>query len=98
DLYRSIVPVLFDNTEQTVPYELSANATQSVTKIRSSEGGTSADFNYILMEYSKGVVQFFIHAESNQDIEFVNDETHCFGHGRTKTIDHDHRDRGQQRD
>ncbi len=40
--------------EQTVPYELPANATQSGTKSRSSKGGTPANFNEIRMEDKKG--------------------------------------------
>src|SRR3990167_4681735 len=77
------------NAEQTVPYDLPANATQSGIKSRSSKGGTPANFNEIRMEDKKGAEQLFIHAEKNQDIEVENDETHWVGHDRTKTIDHD---------
>ncbi|WP_437882277.1 type VI secretion system Vgr family protein [Pseudomonas sp. LRF_L74] len=77
------------NAEQTVPYDLPANATQSGIKSRSSKGGTPANFNEIRMEDKKGEEQLFIHAEKNQDIEVENDETHWVGHDRSKTIDHD---------
>ena len=86
---RPIITGRVYNAEQTVPYELPANATQSGTKSRSSKGGTPANFNEIRMEDKKGAEQLFIHAEKNQDIEVENDESHWVGHDRTKTIDHD---------
>jgi type VI secretion system secreted protein VgrG len=86
---RPIITGRVYNAEQTVPYELPANATQSGTKSRSSKGGSPANFNEIRMEDKKGSEQLFIHAEKNQDIEVENDETHWVGHDRTKTIDHD---------
>ncbi|GLX11958.1 hypothetical protein Pstr01_01970 [Pseudomonas straminea] len=84
---RPIITGRVYNAEQTVPYDLPANATQSGTKSRSSKGGTPANFNEIRMEDKKGEEQLFIHAEKNQDIEVENDETHWVGHDRTKTID-----------
>ncbi|KIV69563.1 VgrG protein [Pseudomonas sp. FeS53a] len=86
---RPIITGRVYNAEQTVPYDLPANATQSGVKSRSSKGGTPANFNEIRMEDKKGEEQLFIHAEKNQDIEVENDETHWVGHDRTKTIDHD---------
>ncbi|UCJ17768.1 type VI secretion system tip protein VgrG [Pseudomonas sp. MM211] len=86
---RPIITGRVYNAEQTVPYDLPANATQSGTKSRSSKGGTPANFNEIRMEDKKGEEQLFIHAEKNQDIEVENDETHWVGHDRSKTIDHD---------
>ncbi len=86
---RPIITGRVYNAEQTVPYELPANATQSGTKSRSSKGGTPANFNEIRMEDKKGAEQLFIHAEKNQDIEVENDESHWVGHDRTKTIDYD---------
>jgi len=95
---RPIITGRVYNAEQTVPYDLPANATQSGIKSRSSKGGTPANFNEIRMEDKKGEEQLFIHAEKNQDIEVENDETHWVGHDRSKTIDRDetvhvHRDR-----
>ncbi|MGH8352955.1 MAG: type VI secretion system Vgr family protein [Pseudomonas sp.] len=86
---RPIITGRVYNAEQTVPYDLPANATQSGVKSRSSKGGTPANFNEIRMEDKKGAEQLFIHAEKNQDIEVENDETHWVGHDRSKTIDHD---------
>ncbi len=86
---RPIITGRVYNAEQTVPYDLPANATQSGVKSRSSKGGTPANFNEIRMEDKKGEEQLFIHAEKNQDIEVENDETHWVGHDRSKTIDND---------
>ncbi|WP_339492867.1 type VI secretion system Vgr family protein [Pseudomonas sp. EA_15y_Pfl2_R67] len=86
---RPIITGRVYNAEQTVPYALPANATQSGTKSRSSKGGSPANFNEIRMEDNKGAEQLFIHAEKNQDIEVENDETHWVGHDRSKTIDND---------
>jgi len=86
---RPIITGRVYNAEQTVPYDLPANATQSGVKSRSSKGGTPANFNEIRMEDKKGAEQLFIHAEKNQDIEVENDESHWVGHDRTKTIDND---------
>ena len=86
---RPIITGRVYNAEQTVPYDLPANATQSGVKSRSSKDGTPANFNEIRMEDKKGEEQLFIHAEKNQDIEVENDETHWVGHDRSKTIDND---------
>ena len=86
---RPIITGRVYNAEQTVPYKLPANATQSGVKSRSSKDGSPANFNEIRMEDKKGAEQLFIHAEKNQDIEVENDETHWVGHDRTKTIDND---------
>ncbi|WNW12475.1 type VI secretion system tip protein VgrG [Pseudomonas sp. DTU_2021_1001937_2_SI_NGA_ILE_001] len=85
---RPIITGRVYNAEQTVPYDLPANATQSGIKSRSSKGGTPANFNEIRMEDKKGQEQLFIHAERNQDIEVENDESHWVGHNRTKVVDH----------
>ncbi len=85
---RPIITGRVYNAEQTVPYDLPANATQSGMKSRSSKGGTPANFNEIRMEDKKGQEQLFIHAERNQDIEVENDESHWVGNNRTKVVDH----------
>ncbi|QJI31809.1 type VI secretion system tip protein VgrG [Pseudomonas sp. ADAK18] len=86
---RPIITGRVYNAEQTVPYTLPANATQSGTKSRSSKGGTQANFNEIRMEDKKGAEQLYIHAERNQDIAVENDEGHWVGHDRHSTVDHD---------
>ncbi|WP_338522075.1 type VI secretion system tip protein VgrG [Pseudomonas batumici] len=86
---RPIITGRVYNAEQTVPYDLPANATQSGMKSRSSKGGTPANFNEIRMEDKKGAEQLYIHAERNQDIVVEVDESHSVGHDRNKSIGHD---------
>src|SRR5690606_9180444 len=86
---RPIITGRVYNAEQTVPYDLPANATQSGIKSRSSKGGSPANFNEIRMEDKKGAEQLYIHAERNQDIVVENDESHFVGHNRNKTIGND---------
>ncbi|SFU73312.1 type VI secretion system Vgr family protein [Pseudomonas sp. OV546] len=86
---RPIVTGRVYNAEQTVPYDLPENATQSGMKSRSSKGGTPANFNEIRMEDKKGLEQLYIHAERNQDIVVEVDESHSVGHDRNKSIGHD---------
>ncbi len=86
---RPIITGRVYNAEQTVPYDLPENATQSGMKSRSSKGGTPANFNEIRMEDKKGLEQLYIHAERNQDIVVEVDESHSVGHDRNKSIGHD---------
>jgi type VI secretion system secreted protein VgrG len=85
---RPIITGRVYNAEQTVPYKLPENATQSGMKSRSSKGGSPANFNEIRMEDKKGAEQLYIHAERNQDIAVENDEGHWVGHDRHSTVDH----------
>lgn len=77
------------NADQMPPYDLPGNMTQSGIKTRSSQGGSTENFNEIRFEDKIGSEQLFIHAEKNQDIEVENDETHSVGNDRTKTIGND---------
>jgi type VI secretion system secreted protein VgrG len=86
---RPIITGRVYNADQTVPYALPANKTQSTIKSRSSTGGTTDNFNEIRFEDKKGSEQILIHAEKNQDIEVENDESHSVGHDRQKTVGHD---------
>ncbi|SDH10945.1 type VI secretion system tip protein TssI/VgrG [Pseudomonas abietaniphila] len=85
---RPIITGRVYNAEQTVPYDLPANATQSGMKSRSSKGGTPANFNEIRMEDKKGAEQLYIHAERNQDIVVEVDESHSVGNDRNKSVGH----------
>ncbi len=85
---RPIITGRVYNAEQTVPYDLPENATQSGMKSRSSKGGSPANFNEIRMEDKKGLEQLYIHAERNQDIVVEVDESHSVGHDRNKSIGH----------
>ncbi|MGH8419848.1 MAG: type VI secretion system Vgr family protein [Pseudomonas sp.] len=86
---RPIITGRVYNAEQTVPYDLPANATQSGMKSRSSKGGTPANFNEIRMEDKKGEEQLYIHAERNQDIVVEVDESHSVRHDRSKSVGND---------
>lgn len=86
---RPIITGRVYNAEQTVPYDLPANATQSGIKSRSSKGGSPANFNEIRMEDKKGAEQLYIHAERNQDIVVEVNESHSVGNNRNKSIGHD---------
>ncbi len=77
------------NGEQTAPWDLPVNATQSGILSRSSKGAGPANANAIRMEDKKGAEQLWIHAEKDQDLEVENDETHWVGHDRTETVGHD---------
>ena len=86
---RPIVTGRVYNGDQTVPYALPANKTQSGIKSRSSKGGSGANFNEIRFEDKKGSEQVYIHAEKNQDNIVENDETTEVGHDRTEHVGHD---------
>ncbi|WP_430447422.1 MAG: type VI secretion system Vgr family protein [Pseudomonas piscis] len=83
---RPIITGRVYNAEQSVPYDLPANATQSGMKSRSSKGGSPANFNEIRMEDKKGAEQLYIHAERNQDIVVEVNESHSVGNNRNKSI------------
>lgn len=86
---RPIVTGRVYNGEQTPPYELPANKTQSGIKSRSSKGGAAANFNEIRFEDKKGEEQVYIHAEKNQDNIVENDETTSVGHDRSEDVGND---------
>lgn len=85
---RPIITGRVYNGDQTPPYALPANKTQSGIKSRSSKGGSGANFNEIRMEDKKGEEQLYIHAEKNQDNIVENDETTSVGHDRTEDVGH----------
>lgn len=86
---RPIVTGRVYNGDQTPPYALPANKTQSGIKSRSSKGGSGANFNEIRMEDKKGEEQLYVHAEKNQDNIVENDETTKVGHDRTEDVKND---------
>jgi type VI secretion system secreted protein VgrG len=74
------------NADQTVPYGLPTNKTQSGIKSRSSKGGSPANFNEIRLEDKKGSEEVYIHAEKDQNNVVENDETTKVGHDRTENV------------
>ncbi|MEC4562419.1 type VI secretion system tip protein VgrG [Pseudomonas inefficax] len=83
---RPIITGRVYNAEQSVPYDLPANATQSGMKSRSSKGGSPANFNEIRMEDKKGAEQIYVHAERNMDTVVEQSETLAVGINRTQTV------------
>jgi type VI secretion system secreted protein VgrG len=77
------------NEQQTVPYDVPGNSTQSGFKSRSSKGGGSADFNEIRFEDKKGSEEVFVQAQKDLNIVVEHDEGRTVGHDRTKTVSHD---------
>ncbi|MBI2379777.1 MAG: type VI secretion system tip protein VgrG [Gammaproteobacteria bacterium] len=85
------------NAEQTVPYDLPANATQSGIKSRSSKGGSGANYNEFRFEDKKGEEQILFHAEKDelhevehdQDITVGNDRREIIGRDRTLNVGRD---------
>jgi type VI secretion system secreted protein VgrG len=89
---RPIVSGRVYNAEQTVPYGLPANRTQSGVKSRSSLGGGGDNFNEIRMEDKKGSEQLYIHAEKDKQVVVENDRTESVGHDETISIGHDRKE------
>ena len=71
------------NAEQTPPYTLPANQTQSGIKSRSSKGGGTDNFNEIRFEDKKGGEELYIHAEKDKNEIVENDNTESIGHDET---------------
>ncbi|MGD2067125.1 MAG: type VI secretion system tip protein TssI/VgrG [Gemmatimonadota bacterium] len=78
------------NAEQTPPYTLPDNHTQSGVKSRSSMKGGGSNFNEIRFEDKKGEEHLYIHAEKNQQIVVENDRTDSVGRDETRKIGRDH--------
>ena len=57
------------------PYDLPANATQSGTKSRSSEGGNSSTYNEFRFEDKQGNEEIHLHAQKNYDVVVNNNKT-----------------------
>ena len=74
------------NADQTVPYALPANMTQSGILTRSSKGGAAANCNEIRFEDKKGSEEVFIHAEKDMQREVENDDSLKVDHDQTITI------------
>ncbi len=77
------------NADQTPPYALPGNQTQSGVKSRSSKGGAADNFNEIRLEDKKGSEQINVQAEKDLSTLVKNDETRDVQHDRTTTIKND---------
>jgi type VI secretion system secreted protein VgrG len=74
------------NEQQTVPYTLPANSTQSGFKSQSSPGGGSSDFNELRYEDKMGNEEIYIQAQKDLNILVKHDQTRAVQHDETVTI------------
>jgi type VI secretion system secreted protein VgrG len=75
------------NAEQTVPFSLPANKTQSGLRTRSSLGGGAVNCNEFRFEDRKGSELVSLHSEKDLSTETEHDATHWVGHDETTTVD-----------
>ncbi|RJX82701.1 type VI secretion system tip protein TssI/VgrG [Pseudomonas sp. LS-2] len=73
------------NSQNTPPWSLPANKTQSgfLTRSMKGDGGTA---NFFRFEDKSGAEQIIMHAERNMDTEIEVDETHHVGANRTISV------------
>jgi type VI secretion system secreted protein VgrG len=74
------------NGEQTPPYTLPDNGTQSGVKSRSSKGGGTDTFNEIRLEDKKDKEEIFVQAQKDLTVSVKNDEKRTVLHDRTTEI------------
>jgi type VI secretion system secreted protein VgrG len=82
---RPLVMGSLYNSQNTPPWSLPANKTQSgfLTRSMKGDGGTA---NFFRFEDKSGAEQIIMHAERNMDTEIEVDETHNVGSNRTITV------------
>src|SRR3989441_7466699 len=83
---RPIITGRVYNAEQTPPYTLPGEQTQSGVKSRSSKGGGTDNFNEIRFEDNKGSEEVVIHAEKDMEVTIENDGTASVGHDESVKI------------
>ncbi|MFC6337564.1 type VI secretion system tip protein VgrG [Pseudomonas sp. CCM 7891] len=82
---RPLVMGSLYNSQNTPPWSLPANKTQSgfLTRSTKGDGGTA---NFFRFEDKAGAEQIIMHAERNLDTEIEVDESHSVGSNRTITV------------
>ncbi|POD27227.1 type VI secretion system Vgr family protein [Pseudomonas syringae] len=82
---RPLVMGSLYNSQNTPPWSLPANKTQSgfLTRSAKGDGGTA---NFFRFEDKAGAEQVIMHAERNMDTEIELDETHDVGNNRSVTV------------
>lgn len=83
---RPIITGRVYNGDQTVPYTLPDNKTQSGIRSRSSMSGQSANYNEIQFEDNKGSELITVHAEKDMLTEVENNDTQTVDNNRTITV------------
>lgn len=86
---RPIITGRVYNAEQTPPYKLTDGKTISGVKTRSSQKGSTDNFNEIRLEDKKGSELFYIQAEKDRTILVKNDETVTIKGKRTEEVHKD---------
>jgi type VI secretion system secreted protein VgrG len=81
---RPLVTGCVYNAQQTVPYALPDNRTQSGIKTDSSKGG--GGFNEIRLEDKKGEESFAVQAQKDMTITVLNDQTATIKNKRSVTV------------
>ncbi len=83
---RPIITGRVYNGENTPPYALPANKTQSGIKSRSSKKGSDDNFNELRFEDKKGEEEIYFHAEKDFTRMVENDDTLNVGNDQTREI------------
>ncbi|NWB96420.1 type VI secretion system tip protein VgrG [Pseudomonas gingeri] len=81
---RPLVTACIYNGENTLPYALPANQTQSGIKTQSSKGGEG--FNELRFEDKKDAEEVFLQAQKDLKFNVLNDTTATVGHDETLTV------------
>lgn len=83
---RPIITGRVYNAEQTPPYELPGNQTQTGVKSRSSKSGGTSNFNEIRFEDKKGSEQLYTHAEKDQQEVIEHDLSTSVGANQSLSV------------
>ncbi len=86
---RPIIVGRVYNADQTPPYEVPANQTQSGIKSRSSKGGDPETFNELRFEDKKDSELVYLHAQKDQTNVVENDQALNVGHDQKVEIGND---------
>jgi type VI secretion system secreted protein VgrG len=78
------------NADQTVPWDLPANQTQSGILTRSSSGGSSDTYNQIQFEDKAGSEQINMWAQKDMNTTVEHDDTQTVQNNRTITVQGTH--------
>ena len=83
---RPIITGRVYNADQTPPYTLPGDQTQSGVKSRSSKQGGTDNFNELRFEDKKGSEQIIIHAEKDMQVDVEHNRTETVGNDESITI------------
>lgn len=85
---RPLVTGCVYNGDNTLPYTLPDNQTQSGIKTNSSKGG--GGYNEFRFEDKKDKEQIYLHAQKDLTLDVLNDRFETIGHDETTTIKNAH--------